>query len=570
MGLAFLSGFASSFGQGLENFNKQAAETKKREAAIKKAEAEITAAENSNRLEWAKSFRTDMNKHIADQAKLRKSDSKLSQEERLAESNRIAKAALNRLDSAGKEAGKRGYTQYSTMYEEFASRGIFDELEEREGFLVTKEMAAEMDDGSVQINRAGDVRRPKLTTNSRGEVVEEVNDSGGKVWEITSEKLVDKSKIFPEDVSSKDSTQLERAYTKYVARKGNENVTFEDYKNKIYDPSSATVYNPRELFKGDRKVKVYDDEQYQEYVNQGFSPVEESGSGITVAQQRLTDYSAYKKSAEIAGGTPMPFAKWESTQKASGESTVLRSEMGKIDTEIASIVGTSDISKVDLTQPMDNKQRYTIGQKLREKNEVIPNYSKETIESLKGVKSTTGTLSKLTTSKVEDITGLVDNLWSNISEFTGIGDAEDFASLKAAHGTLVAQVARALQGGGTLSNQDMRAAQKVAGQFWKSDEALAGALNESIRGQIVKLESARDAVTTDKLAFDFEYGTTLKLLKTLYKGTSNPENGIITLEDVQQKKQSTKQQAPAKRPTVEDVRKMTPKQISDYIRQSIK
>lgn len=244
MGLAFLSGFASSFGQGLENFNKQAVETKEREAAFAKAKADRIKAENSNRLEWEKSFRTDMNKHIEDQAKLKRSDSKLSQEERLAESNRIAKAALNRLDSAGKEAGKRGYAQYSTMYEEFASRGIFDELEEREGFLVTKEMAAEMDDGSVQINRAGDVRRPKLTTNSRGEVVEEVNDSGGKVWEITSEKLVDKSKIFPEDTSS------------------------------------ASAYKTRTLYNPDgSEVNVYSDTEYDDMTKKGFTAIKPKGSG---------------------------------------------------------------------------------------------------------------------------------------------------------------------------------------------------------------------------------------------------------------------------------------------------
>lgn len=110
MSLAFMGGLYTGLGEGLEKFNKNELEREKKKQEKITANNKAIAKKQADEVDWAskteKSFE-EINEKIA---KLKQSDSKLTQGEREAEYNRLQQQKRDTVTRVGSEAAKLGYS----------------------------------------------------------------------------------------------------------------------------------------------------------------------------------------------------------------------------------------------------------------------------------------------------------------------------------------------------------------------------------------------------------------------------------------------------------------------------
>lgn len=110
MSLAFMGGLYTGLGEGLEKFNKNELEREKKKQEKITANNKAIAKKQADEVDWAskteKSFE-EINEKIA---KLKQSDSKLTQGEREAEYNRLQQKKRDTVTRVGSEAAKLGYS----------------------------------------------------------------------------------------------------------------------------------------------------------------------------------------------------------------------------------------------------------------------------------------------------------------------------------------------------------------------------------------------------------------------------------------------------------------------------
>ena len=240
MSLGFMSGFATGLGQGLEKFNEDELKRKQMLRDSIKTDLEIQKLKNSKHKNWKNGFEKEMNTIQKEQLGLKSSSNKMKPKERRDAYNANIDKALGVINEYGVKAGEEGFVDFGDIFAKYENAGLLEKVVDHKGWTITESLSEQIKNRDADITEQGTVITAKMTQNSKGQMVPELDEAGSKVYEAsgaTASKTTEFFNIDTDTVEDRERVFLTKGDEQVYPLKSEVSEYLREGWKKLYKPS---------------------------------------------------------------------------------------------------------------------------------------------------------------------------------------------------------------------------------------------------------------------------------------------------------------------------------------------